>query len=330
MGRTLGFFETDFWLMARRTRTTNAMAAAYSLAILAWLCVGLARGATPESMATVMCGADSYRASGVIVATNGDESLVLTVAHLFDGANRNAAFVRTTLSPGAHKARVLAIASKHNADVAVLLFGHKGYEMQAVPLAARGPRAGDSVSLYSYPMGSSTQTKRTGIIHSVGFWLMPGGAPIVTTSFPAVSGESGAPLFAGGEVGALNWGSDGQHAHTTPAEYVWPVLTQACGSGGCDWFPQQRQRPPSRVVHVRPRPQPLPAPSVPQLPGSRGGGTEAPPRSAGLSDKDITKLLDRMAADPRFKPRHGKDGADGKDGNNGLAGKSPESKREWP
>jgi len=155
--------------------------------------------------------------------------------------------------------------------------------------------------------------------------LQPDGTPVWHAAVESISGDSGGGLFDhAGKLVAVNWGSDlagDRSSRSTPASYVsqlaiaWrtkagatqPEFTQiwgGCFGGQC---PQPRPfggggMPPKQPITPPTFPQPAPSPTPPLVPIPQ-------------PNTDYDKLLEKLAADPRFK---GKDGRDGKDGQPGI------------
>lgn len=283
-------------------------------ALLAWA-VGEARAQTDEEWATVKCSVGNFHATGVIVATNGSESIVVTVSHLFDSPT-STAYVHPIYAQRPYRAEVLLVHNKQTMDVSFLAFAHPGKTYRAVPLSETPLRAGADVRMIGYPLATMRQKIRQGRILSVGDWRMTkNGVPIAICSFPAIRGDSGAPIFAGSSVVGIVWGSDEYgRAHVTPSSYVLRVLETQCARGRYGWI----CRPPSgsQIVQM-PRQQP------PELSPSLEPGGREPPGS-GLEkidyDKLAAKVLERMKADAdSFRGPAGPAGLNGKDGSDGAS-----------
>lgn len=215
-------------------------------------------------------------------------------------------------------------------DQAILEIESEHPSLPGVELADMNPRAGETVYSSGFGQGFRIFGGRM-----TGEWASPGGTP--TTDWfdhenPAIPGDSGGPIFneAGKLIGCL-WGSDGRHTVGTGTgrfnlfvKPLFPRLAQwranrianqiqgitpaQCGPGGCP--PQQYG---GGGVNVSPgygAPTPVqPLPPVSQCPPAAGCDCD--------EEKIMATLLERMAADERFRGPAGlagKDGVDGKDG----------------
>lgn len=277
-------------------------------------------------------GGSANKGSGVYLG----ERLVASAYHVVRDTSGNG----TAKFQDGTSIRFRTISADKVWDQVVLELESEHPSLAGVELAVHNPRAGEMLYSAGFARGFRIFGGRM-----TGTWGAPGGRQSQTTDWfehenPAIPGDSGGPVFneAGQLIGCL-WGTDGRHTIATGCgrfhlfvKPLFPRLAQwranrianqiqgispaQCGPGGCP--PQQYG---GGGVNVSPgygTPTPVqPSPPVQPAPQCPPVGCECDP------EQIMSTLLERMAADERFRGPAGvagKDGADGKDGVDGADG----------
>ncbi len=258
---------------------------------------GLLNGQSIEERATVLihgygpAGVDKL--TGVVIQSDGHQATVLTNAHLLTDRPQ-----RITVWPIGHPqpyaASVIAARDPRETDVAILRIQYTG-DLPAVPLATADPLNGTPVQSIGY--GSSTrQRPMAGHVVNAGRWQ----SGHYNLTFESRSGDSGSPVFAGGQVVGLVWGNADMAFCEPPSKIRRVVETDCRMIGGR----MQCQSPGYRVI------QSQPAVTAP-----------VPPSQPSIDYARLTQaIVDRLATDERFRGPAGPPGQDGKDGRDGAPG----------
>ena len=213
------------------TSTTTALLLLLLLPVFAFA------GDPSVSAVKVWClgasGQPTAGGSGVVVASDGKHSLVITNRHVAECSTRH----QVVAGESTYAARFLGYAPA--ADLAGLLVD---VGLPAAPIADQVPADGTPLKLYGYPAaGQGKLVVKSG--SAAGHQLASvDGRPWTyqfRTTFVSQSGDSGGGVFDGaGRVVAINWGNDGRRSECvclqdlrTFAEKCW------CDCGGdclCD------------------------------------------------------------------------------------------------
>lgn len=222
--------------------------------------------------------------SGTVILVDESKSgsllaLILTNRHVCEqkGRDPKRATISVAFTSGATKPATF-VAWDDRADLACVII-NADRSTPYIPLASRGPVAGDAVCQVGYPSGRLTQ--RAGKI--LGFRNTTG-PRILVPSFQIASGDSGSGVFFVAEraLCGVMWGS------TVPAN-------EACGVewSDCKRFVEtclfwKKKPQPSPVSPAQPPAQPSPAQPSPVLDDLQG-------RVAAL-EKKVSDLPDQLAA----------------------------------
>lgn len=260
--------------------------------------------------------------SGVAIATD----IVATNCHVVDWRHRSDATV--TLHADGRTYRAETVALDPAADVALLRVSGA----RLVPVAMADAAEGAEVHLLGYGRRGVLARGVGRILRAVWGHRTPRGqVPVTLCHVASEPGDSGGGIFdQHGRLVAINWGRDGVgQSLSTPARYVAQLhadyLRQIgadetqCGPGGCSpssgmtagsgygppppKFPVQRpQAPPPQ--QLAPPLVPVPQQPVPAAPAPQPIDT----------DKLVAAIVERMAADARFRGPAGPAGPQGPPG----------------
>lgn len=272
-------------------------------------------GDAPED-ASVRVHIPGAAGSGVAIAAD----IVATNCHVVDWRHRTDVTVTTHADGKTYRAETVAL--DPSADVALLRVS--GVRLAPVPIA--DATEGAEVHLLGYGRRGVLARGAGRILRAVWGHRTPRGqVPVTLCHVASEPGDSGGGIFdAQGRLVAINWGaiSTTGQSLSTPARYVAQLHADyvrqigadetQCGPGGCS--PSSGMTagggygpPPPKFPVQRPTtpPQQLPPPlvPVPQQPAPA-----APPVDA---DKLVSAIVERMAADPRFRGPAGPQGPPG-------------------
>lgn len=248
--------------------------------------------------------------SGVGIA----DRLVVTNSHVVDHQHRDG--VRLRCSVTGHETVGATVLVDPVADLAFILTRES---VPHVALHEHGATEGQQLTLIGYG-GSGTAHQGRG--RFLGVRSRSGaGTPTGHLHVQSIPGDSGGGVFDDdGRLVGLNWGTTAEGVSlSVPVRFIWTDLGQLetqCPGGSCGPMPSRspsfpsirppaklpiESRPPTPIQAPQPVPQPLPVPQ--QVDAS----------------KLAAELLEKLAADERFRGPPGpagppgKDGADGKD-----------------
>lgn len=253
----------------------------------------------PHHANAVRISSSGMGTTGVYV-TIGDKRGVLSCAHGKSGD------CRLTFSDGFTATKPYARDGK-GFDLAWIEVAHPS--LNPLTVATTGPRAGETVEVLGFGGGRGDlrhyELTATGESYSTHDWYRG----------HVLNGDSGGPVLNARHevVGVMNVGSNevGQVSiNGTP----WPVLDEPGSSAfsGLAAFVRRIQCPGGTCPY-------------PNGGGSGGGGDAYPPANPPSNPPtapaiDLDALVDRLAADPRFRGPQGEKGADGAPGANGADG----------
>ncbi len=294
-----------------------------------------------ESVVKVMCVDNSGTSylTGSVIACDSGTIVVVTNSHgLRDGVRE------IHISAGVHTAAAdVAYAGNPDnkrTDLLVLVC-RMPMNLPVIPLASQSAAIGEPVFHAGFPGGGALAAKSGVVLRR-----STDGNPI--SSFATQSGHSGGPVTnARGELVAVLWGTDGAQSYAVDLGHLVRVLETQCRGGVCQIRPVQRliQRagqiirgPPASMAPRRnirqpvfqsQDSQPIAQPSLPAPPVSPifSAPANSPPTIPSVQPIDYASivsavvdnplLLDKLAADGRFR---GKDGVDGSNGSSGQPG----------
>jgi len=246
-------------------------------------------GATPDELATVLVHIgppqDRYSQSGVVLAADGLDALVITAAHSYREAPTSYAVHIHAVGHDPAPAKLLYASDADRSDCDIAILWVRGtVPYVAVPLAAADPSPRLRVWQVGYPRGSHQQHRRDGeILGYENNWLR--------VSFDTAAGDSGSPIYTqtdcGPAVVGQVWGSrEGSWANPPtrirsametqcqgaactlwPRQQFWPAPLSPRQQAGLPMVPVHPQRPATTTPNPRP-PQstPDPSPQAPRLP----------------------------------------------------------------
>lgn len=169
----------------------------YLFALAAALAATCSFAGDPRDSAVVVSaargGGVSAVGSGTVFASEGDRSLVVTNHHVVKGSGGP---YTVTLGSKDYPAKLLASERTQAPDLAVLLVDAR---LPAAPIATELPAAGDEVRTFGFGIdGNGAMAPKVGVAVSIEPW---DGSPVLKTTAPIVSGDSGAGVFnAAGEL----------------------------------------------------------------------------------------------------------------------------------
>ena len=276
------------------------------------------------------------------------DHIIATNSHVVEHRHRNDL---TVVDVHGRQYSAQTIAIDRAADVALLWC--KGRRWPFVRLAAQRPVLGAPLRLFGYGPQRQLRWGRGRVVET---WQR-NGVDVVDCSVSSVPGDSGGGLFDdAGQLVALNWGghSESHYSTSTPAEYVRQVAERwvmealpqdrwqeyACLGGRCNGGPGENAgsargvAPPKWPVAPPPLDYhpPAQAPSVlppvsqspPVVSPPASIVSASPPAVAPVQQIDpeqfVARIVDKLAADDRFRGPAGPAGPAGKHGEPGKPG----------
>jgi hypothetical protein len=282
----------------------------------------------------ISCPNGNAGSGGVIRTVDDKAFVVVTNHHVIEGNEGN--FV-TVIAHGNSRTNAKVVWWDAQADVAVLIN------------TTRGVKNGFPIYNGKLPIGATVEVVAFGgpgrMIPEED--LRPFTGKIVRTQYPAamcidaytVSGDSGSSILYDGAVCGVNWGHyghptvtiEGWQAGKPMASHVdgpWlaRTLTQVCQPYGC----RPVIRGPQEIILHPPIGEEQPIGDPIETPIDE----PSPESNYSLSDEDINKIVDKVAAHPNLQPipgppgPPGEQGPKGDSGESGAAGESPSLSQE--
>lgn len=285
------------------------------------------------NMAPAVCqvinGSNTGAGSGTLIWQDDSQAVVLTAEHVVGRSGKATCKFRS-----GDRRQGNVHAQQDGSDIAIIHILPVP-KVKPIPIAEQDAPRGSKVLAMGYGGDYGKTKQRLWAAETSFVGVKDGGRRFSTSPGVFISGDSGGALIYNRElVGVITGGvlaypggpmADG-HGPSVGAmhQFLAQWFPQMCPPGGCQPYQPQPRQPSPRQRPGR-FPVPEQAPTEPLRPVQKDDPPPAPkiPPKCELTDDQIKELLDEIAKDERFKPKHGKDGEDGKDGDDGVGEPGP-------